>query len=188
MFSVEVDLSELQGAINRLTDFGADKTPVTRGIAAVLAAGVERGFDKQSDPVTGQPWAALSPVTLARRAKAGHSGKILQVSGSLATSFDRFYTADSAGVRTSKIYATTMHFGAAQGAFGTSHKGAAQSLGMKWAKKRSAATSKKGHPIPWGTIPARPLLPVGADGAMHADDEEEIATILHNALQAVFEG
>jgi hypothetical protein len=54
-----------------------------------------------------------------------------------------------------------MHFGAKQGAFGR---------------------TSRGGPIPWGDIPARPLLPIDEQGNMDAFDKEEIRDILINAV------
>jgi rhamnose transport system permease protein len=59
------------------------------------------------------------------------------VSGSLSRSLFAFSGPDHAGVASPAIYGAVMQFGAAQGAFGTTARGA---------------------PIPWGSIPARPFL------------------------------
>ncbi|MDR1946444.1 MAG: phage virion morphogenesis protein [Desulfovibrio sp.] len=161
MYTIEVNDTEMKSAIEGLRGFNSALPSVLHGLGGVLSAAVERGFQEESDPVTGAPWAELSPVTLARREAAGHSGKILQVKGDLAASFNASVSGDTVSVGTNKIYATTMHFGARQGQFGR---------------------TRRGGPIPWGNIPARPILPVDEQGGMNAEDKEEIADVLVNAI------
>lgn len=98
----------------------------------------------------GRPWAPLSPVTIARRAKAGkNTDTILQVTRHLAGNI--VAQVDAAGLRVGSPveYAGVMQFGAAQGAFGR---------------------TSRGGPIPWGTIPARPFL-----GISETDETEIVA-------------
>jgi phage gpG-like protein len=166
MYRIEVNLADLRHAITALENF-----PLTRrerilpGLGAVLAAGVARAFNDEVDPVSGAAWADLSPVTIARRAAAGHDGKKLDVTGGLRSSFAVDIDGDTVTVGANKIYATTMHFGAKRGAFGR---------------------TRRGGPIPWGDIPARPLLPVSGQGEMNAWDKEEIRDILANAVNGLF--
>ncbi|MDL2266777.1 phage virion morphogenesis protein [Desulfovibrio sp. OttesenSCG-928-G15] len=173
MITIKVNLDNLIAIRRRLDAFEQDKTEVMGGIAGVLAEAVERGFENEADPVTGVKWASLSPVTEARRKKAGHNGKILQVHGHLADSFQQFNDAHSAGVSTNAVYATTQHFGAARGQFGLTGWGAFGRAG-------------RGQPIPWGNIPARPIMPIDADGNIHKDDEDAIVDVLRIALESVF--
>lgn len=145
-------LEVLDGLLNRLDDLSA---PMAL-IAAQLESAAERAFDEEADPATGEPWAGLSDVTKARREKAGHwPGSILQVKGQLAASIESDYGKDFAQVGSNKVYAPVMFFGAEKGAFGK---------------------NKRGGPIPWGDIPARPFL------GLNADDEAYILDILETEI------
>lgn len=141
-------LEVLDGLLNRLGDLS---DPMAL-IAAQMESAAERAFDEEADPATGEPWAPLSDVTKSRREKAGHwPGAILQVKGQLAASIESDYGRDYAQVGSNKVYAPVMYFGAEKGAFGK---------------------TKRGSPIPWGDIPARPFL------GLNADDEADILDIL----------
>ena len=165
MYTIEVNVKDIRDTIDRLIAQEKDHTPILRGLGGVLHAAIARGFENEEDPATGEKWAALSPVTLLRRANAGHTGKILQVQGDLAGSFTRAVNAHSVVVGTGKKYATTMHFGAKQGEFGK---------------------TKRGGPIPWGDIPARPILPVDEQGRINAEDEAEILGVIEKAVKGIF--
>lgn len=161
MIEIEVNAEELEAGLTNLIRLGQDMTPITRQLTGILADATERAFAEQRDPVTGAAWHPLSPVTLARRAKTGHDGPMLQVSGQLAASIHQSYGPDHATVGTNKVYATTHQLGARKGAFGT---------------------TKRGGPIPWGNIPARPFLGFGPE------DEEEMGAVIREAVQRALAG
>lgn len=112
----------------------------------------ERGPD-------GVPWAALSPRYLAN--KSPNPGKILQRSGALVRQIFPQVEGTTLLVGTDRVYGATHQFGALQGRFGK---------------------TKRGAPIPWGTIPARPFLGVSAE------DDQEIIAILRDHLQRRLQG
>lgn len=171
MYTIAVNVTDIEKTLSQLDNAGEMRLNIMRGLGGILLAAIERGFKDEADPVTGAPWADLSPVTKARRAKKGHTGKKLQISGRLAASFGEVELSETSVVVGSNVaYATTMHYGAKQGAFG----------------RMSVLSTRREVPIPFGDIPARPLLPIGEDGAIHADDEEDIAEILHNNVKALF--
>lgn len=171
MYTMKVNVENVEKALANLENAGEMRLDIMRGLGGVLLAAIERGFKNEADPVTGTAWADLSPVTLARRAKKGHTGKKLQVSGHLASSFGEVALSDTSVVVGSNVaYATTMHYGAKQGAFG----------------RMSILSTRREVPIPWGDIPARPLLPIGENGSIHSDDEEDIAEVLQNNVKALF--
>lgn len=105
MIEIEVNFDGLEHGLTRLVELGRDMTPVTRQLAGVLADAPELAFAGQRDPVTGNAWHPLSPVTIGRRAKAGHDGPILQVRGQLAGSLHADYGPDHATVGTNVPYA-----------------------------------------------------------------------------------
>lgn len=158
MIEIIVNIDDLEDGLTRLIALGRDMTPLNRGIAGILADIPERAFRAQADPATGESWAELSPVTVARR---GSARPILQVSGKLAGSIQQEYGRDFARVYTNKKQATTMHFGAKKGEFGK---------------------TKRGAPIPWGDIPARPFF------GINSQDEEDIREFIQDRLRTVLEG
>lgn len=171
MIRLEVNVTNVEKALSRLENAGEMRLNIMRGISGVLLAAIERGFRDEADPVTGTPWADLSPVTIARRAAAGHAGKKLQVSGRLAASFGETSLSESAlTIGSNVVYASTMHHGAKKGAFG----------------RMSVLSTRREVPIPWGDIPARHLLPIGESGGINPVDEEDIAEVLQNNVAAIF--
>lgn len=108
------------------------------GIANDLHGGVEDVLKAEGMP----KWRGLSSVTKERRRERGHwPGKMLQEYGQLAASIQPDSGEAFAQVSTNLKKARTLHFGAKQGEFGR---------------------SKRGGPIPWGNIPARPFMVIPA--------------------------
>lgn len=105
----------------------------------------------------GRPkWMGLKPSTIAARAKRGTwPGKIMQVSGQLAASFTPGSDSDSAWIGSNKKYAAIQHAGG------------------------KAGRGKK------TTIPARPSLPVDAQGNLQPEAEESILGIASDYLRRV---
>ena len=134
---IEYDDREVVEVLNRFARAGRDLTPAMREIASALEDAAAEAFERQESP-GGDPWDDLSDVTKARRARQGHwPGSILQVGGRLAGSLTSRHDATSAEAGMNLVYAPTHQLGAAQGEFGT---------------------TRRGVPIPWGDIPARPIL------------------------------
>jgi len=129
-------------------------------IAQVLETATAAAFSQEQDPTTGEAWAPLRETTLLRNPKR-RGGKILQASTQMANNITSDAGDDFAEIGSNKVYAPTHQFGAARGAFGK---------------------TKRGGPIPWGDIPARPFLGIGRD------DEQDILDIatrfLRNAVTA----
>ena len=160
MIEIEYDNREVLDALNRLSRASADLRPAMSAIADAMATTIEDAFQSESSP-SGDPWAALSPHTQAKRAKQRKwPGQILQVSGRLAQSITSHSDSHTAVAGTDLDYASSHQHGADQGAFGT---------------------TKTGRPIPFGDIPARPFL------GRSDDLDEEILDILQrhftNALR-----
>lgn len=161
MIEIKVDDREVLIALQRLSQMSDDMTPAMRTIAGVMADATERAFANQADPATGKKWDDLSDTTKKRRAQHGHwPGSILQVIGNLARNMDKDYGRDYAAFGTNTEYAGTQHFGAKRGEFG-------HFTGTK---------NKKGFPIPWGDIPARPFLGLGES------DKEELLNIIYQHI------
>ncbi|HML56420.1 MAG TPA: phage virion morphogenesis protein [Solidesulfovibrio magneticus] len=158
MNGIEVHIDQAQALLANIIATGRNMTPITRALAGVLADIPERAFANQADPATGAPWAALSPTTVARR---GSAQPILQVSGILAGSIHSEHGPDYARASTADVKAATHQFGAKKGQYGS---------------------TRKGTPIPWGDIPARPFFGIGPE------DEAEIEGTALEALMRVLEG
>jgi phage virion morphogenesis protein len=109
-------------------------------------------FATETDP-NGRPWAPLSEVTKAKKAK--NAERILQEEGHLRDSFIYQIAADGLAFGTNDVRAATHQFGAPRGSFGR---------------------TKRGGPIPWGDIPARQML--GINDA----DRAEILDIFRDHL------
>lgn len=193
MYEIEVKIQSLEAGLTRLAGLGQNMTPLTRDIAEILKGGVDRAFADEEDPATGEKWHPLSPATLARRAKAGHTGAILQVSGELAASIQTEYGPHFAAVGTNKVYAATHQRGAKKGSFGTAKRGArtgrrsnARNYTTRggatvggWLSGRAQGGSM---PLPWGDIPKRPFLGIGKP------EEAEIEESVKRAVRRVLTG
>lgn len=169
---VNIDMSDLEAAMSRLREAAQDTTPIMRRCAGVLAGAAEGAFDDEADPVTGAKWQPLAASTAARAA-AGHSGKILQLTGSLASSLERDFGRTYAVVGTAKPYAAAHQFGAA------TKPHVIRARNGK-ALKIPGVGFRRSVNHPGSTIPARPFLGIGPD------DEKELLHIfrdeLHKAL------
>ena len=151
-FSVDIDLGELTAALRALTAKVGAPTLALREIGDVLTASTKRRFAAQTDP-DGHRWAPLSPVTLARKTNP----RILTMHGYLGDGI-RSQLLDggkAVAVGTDRVYGAAMQFGMAKG---------------------YAGTNRRGRPIPWGDIPARPFL------GLSAQDRDEIREILADYL------
>ena len=148
--SLEFNDSSVQAAFNRLLRAGANMTPAMKDIAEHLHnVGVAR-FDTQTAP-DGTPWADNTQEVKDRKTRdsilteLGHLRLLSSAEGP-----------DFVEIGSSRIYASTHQFGAAEGAFGT---------------------NARGNPIPWKDIPARPFL------GLAPDDPEAIQRIIRQHIQ-----
>jgi phage virion morphogenesis protein len=146
MITVALEHDHLQAALRKVEWAVGDMAPLMRGVAAELASITEENFENQGQG--SNDWPALSEVTTSRREKTGNwPGQMLQVSAAgLAASITTQATDSSALVGSNKPYAAMMHFGGDQADF----------------------------PHLWGDIPARPYLPMDAEGNLQPEAEEAI--------------
>jgi phage virion morphogenesis protein len=142
MITLEIKDDQVTAALQRLARHMSDMSQVMNAIGEALEYQTEQRFDQGVSP-DGVPWAPKSQTTIEAYTRRGYAVDFRPLFGPnldgtpLRTSFFRQYGPDFVEVGTNKIQAAVMQFGAAQGAFGT---------------------SRKGGPIPWGNIPARPFL------------------------------
>ncbi|MNR33059.1 Phage virion morphogenesis family protein [compost metagenome] len=121
-----------------------------------LQLSTDERFRAQVSP-DGTSWAPLSPATLARK----KGNRILRESGTLQDTLR------------GQVGGNELHFGTDR------PYGAVHQFGQP---KGKSGTTRRGSPIPWGNIPARPYL------GLSAEDEEEIPAILRDYLAEPLEG
>ncbi len=134
MFSIEIDDRAFNQALSQLAKQLADTRPLTASIAAELLSLTELNFEREGNGIA---WPALADSTIARRTKKRQwPGKILQITGDLANSYQVFSDTDHAAIGSNVPYAAIHHLGGEAG------------------KHRKTV------------IPARPHLPVDENGSL----------------------
>lgn len=147
----------LQDALRHIEWAVGDLAPLMRGIAAELHSQTEENFSEEGRP----GWTGLSDATVERRTRNGNwPGQMLQISAAgLAASITTQASDSSALVGSNKPYAAMMQFGGEQSDF----------------------------PNLWGDIPARPYLPMDAEGQLQPEAHEAILDLamlhLHRAAR-----
>jgi len=144
-----------------------DMGPVNKNMGEYMVGATERRFETSTAP-DGSKWAPNSQLTLSR--KKGNKPGIGETL-SLSTQIHYEATGNSLVIGSTMDYSSTFHFGALMGAFGRYFQLSRLSAYPEGDFRR-AAGSKKGHPIPWGNIPARPFL-----GVSQADEAELLAIL-----------
>ena len=110
---VHIDDREVVKLLKQLEATGKDMSPVMRQIAGIMADAVEENFEKEGRP---ERWPPLARSTIKQREKQGHwPGKILQRTGSLASSVSSESDTHSASVGTNKRYDAIQQFGGLAG-------------------------------------------------------------------------
>ncbi|CAB3764137.1 phage virion morphogenesis protein [Paraburkholderia humisilvae] len=107
MRDIEIDDSAFEQAMERISGFLKDASPVMSMVSALMADAVEENFAAEGRP----KWLGLSRKTLKRRREDAGTGKILQRSGRLAGSIEQSHDATSARVGTNVVYAAIHQFG-----------------------------------------------------------------------------
>lgn len=111
-----VNHDKVMRSLNRLIERSFDPSEAMRDIAGVLADVAEEAFEKEADPATGEKWKRLADATIAQRLKRGFwPGKMLQVSGGLASSVITESGRDFALVGSNKAYAAIQQLGGKAG-------------------------------------------------------------------------
>jgi phage virion morphogenesis protein len=153
--AITVDSRELQEALKRLAESVENLREPLDQIGAAVSNNAQLRFPAQAGP-GGKPWSKLSPVTLARRKKGGKGAQALLDTGRLRASITHNVHSNTVEVGTNVEYAAVQQFGATRGAFGR---------------------TKRGAPIPWGNIPARPFL------GLDAEDIADLGDIISKYLK-----
>lgn len=152
MINIEVDSQHVQAALDRLAAGASDLRPTMRKIAATLADITEENFSQQGRP----RWQALAQPTLLlrRQQRKDGSGKfrILQDTGSLASSVTTRHDDNSATIGSNKVYAAIHQFGG------------------------NAGRGKKVK------IPARPYLPLTTSEQLQPEARDEVIDTINRHL------
>lgn len=156
-FRIEVDKQDVLYALQQAQLYVRDLTPLMKEIEGILVDAAQRAFKEEQDPETGVPWAALSPVTIARR---GSGATKLQDTSNLVQSISSNHDATSATVGVSEKYGITHQLGT---------------------KKGEYLKATDGGPVPWGDIPARPFLGIGKS------DQNEILDAVSRYISISFQ-
>ena len=152
MIRIHIDDRQIQQALRCLRDAADDLAPALQDIGEYLASATRQRFAEGKDP-KGAPWAPLSARTIAGK---GHAKPLIGETGLLRKIRYQLEGPDTVAVGTGAEYGATHQFGAKKGRFGK---------------------TRKGRPIPWGDIPARPFLGVSDE------DRTAILDILQEHLE-----
>lgn len=163
MLRIELKDDEVSAALARIAAAMTDMTPLMQDVGEVLVEGTKRRFAEGADP-DGNPWAPKSPTTIAAYQARGDGVSFSPLIGptrALSTTIHYIAGADQVEVGSNRIQAAVMQAGAAQGAFGRTRRGA---------------------PVPWGNIPARPFI------GLSDTDRFNVLDIVDEWLQTVVSG
>lgn len=157
--TIELDTREVTDAISALVARMRDPRPLMQDIGEVMVQSTKNRFGAGIGP-DGAAWEPNTALTLSR--KKG-TKPLIGESHRLGNEITYALDGDGAGVSigSNLIYAATQQFGADQGAFGR---------------------SKRGGPIPWGNIPARPFL------GLADDDATAVLDIVQEHLESLITG
>lgn len=108
MIEAKLEYKPVLAALRRAADQMTNTRPLMRAVSGIMFRAVEDNFEQEGRP----KWKDLHPGTKAGRAKQGTwPGKILQRSGSLASSIVQLSDDRQAVVGTNKIYGPIQQFG-----------------------------------------------------------------------------
>lgn len=177
-FTVEVKDEGVQSLLQTLQKRMGNLQPAFSALGGDMESRVKQRFDAQSAP-DGTPWERLSDTTMAlyvRGFSQGHfkkSGdlnkrgasklaskkKLIGKTGDLSRQIGFTATPESLTLYSTPVYAAMQHFG-----------GITASNSM----------------IPGRRIPARPFMPVKADGSLYPEEQRLLITALEEFLTADF--
>lgn len=164
---LQIDIEGADALLKRIQDAGQNPSPALKQISERLLDSTKQRFRTSTAP-DGTEWAPNAPSTLfahlgrfsgsfkkdgalsARGSRrAGNKKPLIGESRALSTTINYRVSGAVAEIGSPMVYAPVHQFGARKGAFGKTRRGA---------------------PVPWGDIPARPFLGISAeDSAMIRD-------------------
>ena len=157
MIRTDFNASEAADAIRKAIAQLSDMRPLFQDVTEYMIEATRQRFAKGIDP-QGNAWAAKAQSTLDRYKRMGY-GKLprplIGAGRRLSREIVGEATRDGSVIGSALIYSRVMQEGAEKGAFGA---------------------DRRGHPIPWGRIPARVWLDISAE------DERQIIDIADEHL------
>lgn len=156
--NIVIDDTKLVRKLNLVSTRLHDTSQLGHAIANSFLTVVEDNFDSEGRP----SWAGLKAVTLKNR----KGGKKLYQTGQLRNSITTQVTKDSVVIGTNDKKAATHQYGAKQGQYGR---------------------SKRNGPLPWGTIPARPFMPIDKNGNLQREAEDALHDDVDYFYQSLFD-
>lgn len=154
MFYIDFDPKALLAALTELKRLSGDLSGPLKAIGEDLVESTKRRIELGRD-LNGRPFAPNSPVTVARK---GHNRPLIDSGTLLHNTIHYDVQGDTLIVGSSSEYAALQQFGQRKGASGKNRRGA---------------------PIPWGDIPARPFI------GLSQEDETYILRTLTEAIEKV---
>lgn len=177
--NIEIDRAHVLATLRALSEAAVNLRPAMSHVGEYLILSTRQRFSAGRSP-DGTPWAPNTETTLLRHLgrfkgsfnKEGRlsnkgagrvAGKrpLIGETGALSSQIAKVVGDDYVEVGSTMEYANVHQLGAAKGAFGRTRRGA---------------------PIPWGDIPARPFI------GLSSDDEVEVIAILREHLTRAIEG
>lgn len=132
------DASAVLAGLQKLRDRGGTPAPALRAFGEYLLSSHRGRFAQQIEP-SGRAWSPLSEAYRARKRR--NADKVLVLVGYLKGTLAYQVSDTVLRFGSNRIYAAVHQFGAKKGAFGRTRRGA---------------------PIPWGDVPARPFIGLSA--------------------------
>lgn len=167
MIEIKVRDQPIVAALGRLQSATRDMSPVMSMIAQELERQTEKNFAEEGRP----KWMGIQPR------KGRNGGMILQDSGQLAASVTSSHDATSATIGSNKIYAAIHQFG-----------GKTKPHVIRARNKQALAFGgivRKSVNHPGSNIPARPFLPVDAQGNLQQDTQSAVMSVVNDYLRNV---
>lgn len=174
MMQLTVKDGPLRRALKNIAAAGADMTPLMRAIAGTLATETAVNFEEEGRP----PWV---PSLAAQK----RDGMTLSDTGHLQRSITTAYDARSAVIGTDVAYARLHQLGGTVERKGREvyfRQGKDGTIGRRFVKKKRSnfAQATRDHTA---TYPARPFLPVNADGSLQDGVEQKLLDTALRYLQ-----
>jgi len=192
MIVFELKDDGLHKRLESLTTAMGNMSSVMESIGDTLVNNVQACFMDQSEP-WGTGWKPLAASTKARRrkGKGGGSDRILRDTGHLMNGISYTAGKDSVIIGPNVPYAGTHQFGAAKGSFGTFAVRIAEHMRRVAGKKRKkikVSAYVRRVKVPWGTVPARPFMPIrGGAVDLPLEWHDEIVLTLETYLRKALE-
>ena len=162
MIKVEFNAKPVFDALAKARELLEDMTPIHQDIGEYMLQATRDRFRRGEGP-DDVAWRPKSATTLAKYLARGDGNRpkpLIGPSGRLSTEIAVYAGRDSVEIGSALEYSAVMQHGAVKGAFGR---------------------DSRNHPIPWGTIPARPWLGISET------DELDIIDIVDEHIGGPFE-